>query len=175
MGRAYSENERREIAEKIWDKEARRLQKTRKTTSKMGGMCEKRSKKGRGGRKVERKCQRQWAMEKIMKKAVRRSDNWPGWPLRKGNRRTNKKMVLTSWAEGMWQHVHRHIPFRLHHSRWRGPPVACRTAEDGPHNTPAHPSVASYKQRQREHQRPSPCYGMQRRRRTDEKNNQHHN
>ena len=89
-------------------------------------------------------------MEKIMKTAVRRSDNWPGWPLRKGNRRTNKKMVLTSWAEGMWQHVHRHIPFRLHHSRWRGPPVACRTAEDGPHNTPAHPSVASYKQRQRE-------------------------
>ena len=33
----------------------RKLKKTKKTTTKMGGLCEKRSKKGRGGRKVERK------------------------------------------------------------------------------------------------------------------------
>ena len=41
----------------------RRLQTTRKTTAKMGGLCEERSKKGRGGRKVERKGQQQGAME----------------------------------------------------------------------------------------------------------------
>ena len=39
------------------DKEARRLQKTRKTTAKMAGLCEERSEKGRGGRKMERKGQ----------------------------------------------------------------------------------------------------------------------
>ena len=33
--------------------EARRFQKTRKTTAKMGGMCDERSEKGRGGRKVQ--------------------------------------------------------------------------------------------------------------------------
>ena len=48
------QNERREITEKIRDKETRRLHKTRKTTAKMGGLCEERSKKGRGGRKVEK-------------------------------------------------------------------------------------------------------------------------
>ena len=42
---------RREIIEKIGDKETRRLQKTRKTTAKMGGLCEERSEKGRGRRK----------------------------------------------------------------------------------------------------------------------------
>ena len=31
------------------------FQKTRKTTAKLGGLCEERSEKGRGGRKVERK------------------------------------------------------------------------------------------------------------------------
>ena len=49
--------------EKIRDKEARRLQKTRKTTAKMGGLCEERFEKGRGGRKVERKGQQQRPME----------------------------------------------------------------------------------------------------------------
>ena len=44
--------------DKIRDKEARRFQKTRKTTAKIGGLCEERSEKGRGGRKVERKGQR---------------------------------------------------------------------------------------------------------------------
>ena len=46
----------------------------RKTTAKMGGLCEERSEKGRGGRKVERKGQREGAMEKIMKVAVQRCD-----------------------------------------------------------------------------------------------------
>ena len=52
-----------EISEKSRDKGTRRLQKTRKTTAKMGGLCEERYKKGRGGRKVERKGQQQRAME----------------------------------------------------------------------------------------------------------------
>ena len=55
MGWTHGQNERRAITEKIRDKETRRLQKTRKTTAKMGGLCENRSKKGRGGRKVEKK------------------------------------------------------------------------------------------------------------------------
>ena len=41
------------MTENILDKEARWLQKTRKATAKMGGLCEDRSEKGRGGRKVE--------------------------------------------------------------------------------------------------------------------------
>ena len=45
------------------DKGTRNLQKTRKTTAKMGGLCEERSEKGRGGRKVERKGQQQGGME----------------------------------------------------------------------------------------------------------------
>ena len=49
--------------EKIRDKGAGRFQKTRKTTAKMGGLCEERSEKGRGGRKVERKGQQQGPME----------------------------------------------------------------------------------------------------------------
>ena len=43
------------MTENTRDKEARLLQKTRKTTAKMGGLCEERSEKGRGGRKMERK------------------------------------------------------------------------------------------------------------------------
>ena len=54
---------RREITRKIRDKEVRRLQKTRKNTAKMGGLCEERSEKGRGGRKVERNGQQQGPME----------------------------------------------------------------------------------------------------------------
>ena len=41
------------ITEMIRDKEARRLQKTRKSTAKMGGLCEERSEQGRGGRKCQ--------------------------------------------------------------------------------------------------------------------------
>ena len=48
-------------------------QKTRKTTAKMGGLCEERPGKGRGGRKVERKGQQQGPMETNYK-AVHRSD-----------------------------------------------------------------------------------------------------
>ena len=59
MGWTLGQNERREVTEKICDKAARRLQKTRKTTAKMGGLCEERSEKGRGGRKVERKNKQQ--------------------------------------------------------------------------------------------------------------------
>ena len=43
------------LPKKSRDKEARRFQKTRKTTAKMGGLCEERSEKGRGGRQIERK------------------------------------------------------------------------------------------------------------------------
>ena len=42
----------------------------RKTTAKMGGLCELRSKKDRGGRKVDRKVQQQGVMEKMTKVAV---------------------------------------------------------------------------------------------------------
>ena len=51
------------IAENIRDKEARRLQKARKTTAKMGGLSEERPKQGRGRRKLERNCQKQGPME----------------------------------------------------------------------------------------------------------------
>ena len=40
MGWTHGQNERRETTEKIRNKEARRWQKTRKTTAKMGGLCE---------------------------------------------------------------------------------------------------------------------------------------
>ena len=56
-------NDRREITEKIRDKEARRFQKTRKATAKMGGLCQEISEKGRGGRKVEGKGQQQGPVE----------------------------------------------------------------------------------------------------------------
>ena len=45
MGWTHGQNERRKITEKISDKETRRLPKTRKTTAKMGGLNEERSKK----------------------------------------------------------------------------------------------------------------------------------
>ena len=51
------------MTENIRNKEARWLQKTRKATDKMGGLCEERSEKGRGGRKVERKDEQQGPME----------------------------------------------------------------------------------------------------------------
>ena len=59
MGWTHGPNEGREITEKIRDKEARRLQKMRKTTAKMGGLCVGRSEKCRGGRKAKRKGQQQ--------------------------------------------------------------------------------------------------------------------
>ena len=68
----HGQNERLEITEKIRDKEARRFQKTRKTTTKMGGLREERSEKGRGVTKVERKGGGQW--KQITKVAVLRSD-----------------------------------------------------------------------------------------------------
>ena len=65
----HGQNERREITEKICDKEERRLQKTRKIAAKMGGLCDERSEKGRGGRKVERKGQQQRPMEANYKRS----------------------------------------------------------------------------------------------------------
>ena len=55
--------------------ETRRLQNTRKTTPTMGILSEQRSKKSRGGRKVERTGKQQGAMENITKVAVQRSDH----------------------------------------------------------------------------------------------------
>ena len=55
MGWTHGQNESWENTEKIRDIEKRRLRKTRKTTAEMGGLCEDRCKKGRGGRKVKRK------------------------------------------------------------------------------------------------------------------------
>ena len=63
MGWTHGQNERRKITEKTRDKEARQFQKTRKTTTKMGDLCEERSEEGRGRRKVERKGQQQGPME----------------------------------------------------------------------------------------------------------------
>ena len=63
MGWTHGQNEIRYITEKLRDKEARRFQKTRKTTPKIGGLREEKSEKGRGGRKVERKGQQQRPME----------------------------------------------------------------------------------------------------------------
>ena len=40
MGWTHGRNEGREITEKIWDKETRKLWKTRKTTAKKGGLPE---------------------------------------------------------------------------------------------------------------------------------------
>ena len=54
--------------------DTRRLQKTRKTTAKLGGLCEERSMNGRGWRKVGRKGQQQGAVEENPKLAVRQSD-----------------------------------------------------------------------------------------------------
>ena len=77
------------------DKEARRFQKTRKTTTKMGWLREERSEKGRGGRKVERKCQQQGAMEANYKSS--RTSEWPvdqPHPLHKGIRgRTTSRSI----------------------------------------------------------------------------------
>ena len=67
MGWTHGKNERREITEKIPDKEIRWLQKTKKTTAKMGGLREERSKKDRGGRKVERIGEQNGEMGKITK------------------------------------------------------------------------------------------------------------
>ena len=74
MGWTHGQNERWEITEKIRDNEARWLQKTRKTTAKMGGLCEERPEKGRGGRKVERKGQQQGPMETNYKSS--RTSEW---------------------------------------------------------------------------------------------------
>ena len=46
------------------------LANVRKTSARMGGLSEERSRKGRGRRKVERKCQQQGAMKKITKVTV---------------------------------------------------------------------------------------------------------
>ncbi len=43
----------------------------RKTTAKMGGLCAERSEEGR---KMQRKCQQQGAMEKITKVALQQGD-----------------------------------------------------------------------------------------------------
>ena len=49
---------------KIYDTKKRDgFRKTSKTTAKMGGLCEERYEKGRGGRKVERKGQQHGPME----------------------------------------------------------------------------------------------------------------
>ena len=61
------QNEIWSITETIRYKEARRLQKTRKTTAKMGGLSKEIYQKGRGGRKVQRKGQQQGPMETITK------------------------------------------------------------------------------------------------------------
>ena len=58
------------LPKRFENKETRRLQKTRKTTAKMGGLCEERSKKGRGGKKLGRKDQKQGVMEKITNIAI---------------------------------------------------------------------------------------------------------
>ena len=81
------------MTEKIWDKETRMLWKTRKATAKMGGLYEERPKKGRGGRKVERKGQQRGPVEKLTKVAVHRSVNWPASPLQNGNQGKNKWYV----------------------------------------------------------------------------------
>ena len=42
---------------------------------------------------MDRKCQRQEAMEIITRVAVQRSDNWPASPLQEGNETKNKNIV----------------------------------------------------------------------------------
>ena len=59
MGWTHGQKERREIIEKNRDKETRRLQKTRETIAKMGGLSEERPKKGRGRGKIEGRVQQQ--------------------------------------------------------------------------------------------------------------------
>ena len=62
------------MTENIRYKEARWLQKTRKVTAKMGGLCEERPKKGRGGRKWREKANNRDQWKRITKVAVHRSD-----------------------------------------------------------------------------------------------------
>ena len=62
----------------------------------MGGLCEERSEKGRGGRKVERKGQQQGPMAKITKEAIQWSDKRPTSPLQKENERKNKSLFLVT-------------------------------------------------------------------------------
>ena len=63
MGWTHGQNEILQMTENIRDKDARWLQKTRMATAKVEGLCEERSEKGRGGRKLERKDQQQGPME----------------------------------------------------------------------------------------------------------------
>ena len=60
--------------QKIRDKEARRFQKTRKTTAKMEGLCEERPEKGREEEKCRVKANNRDQWKRITKEAVHRSD-----------------------------------------------------------------------------------------------------
>ena len=74
MGWTHGTNEWWQTTEKSRE-EARRLQKTRKTTAKMGGQCEERFEKGKGGRKMERTGQQQGPMEANHESS--RTSQWP--------------------------------------------------------------------------------------------------
>ena len=72
----------------------RRFQKTRKTTARMGGLCEERSEKGRGGKKWREKANNRdkWKQNyKSSRTAERRVDQ--PHPLHKGNQRKNKNKI----------------------------------------------------------------------------------
>ena len=65
----------------------------RKTTAKMGGLCEEtqeRSKNSSGGKKWREKANNMEQRKKMTKVAVQWSDNCPASPLQTGNERKNK-------------------------------------------------------------------------------------
>ena len=69
------------------DKDTRRLQKTRKTTAKMGGLCEERSEKGRGGRP-----QLRW--EDCVKRDLRKAGEEEKWREKANNREQWKLITI---------------------------------------------------------------------------------
>ncbi len=73
----------------------RRLQKARKTTAKMGGLCEERSEKGRGGRNVDRKQGRpQLRWEDCVKRDLRKAEEEENWREMKANNRDQWKQII---------------------------------------------------------------------------------
>ena len=88
------------LPKNVRDKEARRFQKTRKTTAKMGGMCDERSEKGRGRRHVERKCQQHGPMERHYESSC--TSEWPVDQPHPYTRETRGRAKCLRWLHQQW-------------------------------------------------------------------------
>ena len=67
MGWTHGQNEKTRDYRKDQRQRSKKVQKMKKTTANVGGLCEERSEKGKG--------QQQGPMEKITKVGIQRSDN----------------------------------------------------------------------------------------------------